>query len=94
MQPCVILRVVSKSALVIRFPEGGVCQLRLAEDLPAPVYAACKGTSALAPLECEVGLGHYDPAEHAFMRSSVRLAPPPCAKPWSFKSGRRVGALA
>ena len=94
MQPAVILRMLSQNMLVIRFPEGFVCQLKLAEDIPASDYASYKDTSPLAPLACEVGLGTYSVTEYAFVRSSVRFTPPPFVKPWSFKSGRRVGALA
>ena len=75
MRPCEVTNFVSACELEVKFPDGGVCRLRLAEAIPASDYAAFKDTSPVAPLACEVGLGHYDATEEAFMRSSVRFAP-------------------
>jgi hypothetical protein len=72
MRPCEVTNFVSACELEVQFPDGEVCRLRLAEAIPASDYAAFK---LVAPVACEVGLGHYDATEEAFMRSSVRFAP-------------------
>ena len=82
-----LLRVLGMDSVVVKVPQGGVVQMRLAEALPRELYAAAKDISPVAPVGCEFVLGRYVAADRAFVGGSVRFEPPRASR-WSFKRER------